>query len=101
MDMRRVALPIVAGAMALAIAWIDTRPTWDDTGISATVVVVASGLAAFADLPVPLAAALGVGPLLLAHWGHWNDGLVLAPLLAFVGAFVGSRIRRTARPGTA
>ncbi len=93
---RRIVFGCAGLALAFAIAWIDTRGTWDDTGVSATLVAVAAGLAAFGDWPVFVAALLGVAPLLLAHAGRWNGGLLLAPAIALAGALVGTWLRRRA-----
>jgi hypothetical protein len=87
------------GALAagLAIAWVDSRPTWDDTGISAAALFVASGLAALLGVRWWLAALLVAGPLVVAEWSGVGPGLLLPPAIALVGGFVGSLVRRSVR----
>ena len=91
--------PLV-GVFALAaggvIAWVDTRPGWDDTGVTAGALLIVTGLAALAGLRWWIAAALGVGPLLLAEIGSAGWGLALAPAIAVVGALGGALLRRVA-----
>ncbi|HEX5010243.1 MAG TPA: hypothetical protein VFY71_07565 [Planctomycetota bacterium] len=86
-----------AGALAagLAIAWVDSRPTWDDTGISAAALFVASGLAARLGVTWWVAALLVGGPLVVAEWGGVGVGLLIPPGIALVGAVLGALMRRT------
>ena len=89
-------LALVAGAF---IAWVDTRPGWDDTGVTAGALLIGAGLAASAGLRWRIAAAVVVGPLLLAEVRGAGGGLAVAPALAVVGALGGALLRRvTARP---
>jgi hypothetical protein len=96
---RRILFACAALALAIAVAWIDTRPHWDDTGVSALLVAAAAGLAAFGGVPLAFAVLLGVGPLLLAHIGHWNEGLWIAPAIALAGALLGAWLRRNLAGG--
>jgi hypothetical protein len=86
-------LALVAGG---AIAWVDTRPGWDDTGVTAGALLIVTGVAALAGLRWWIAAALVVGPLLLAEIGSVGWGLALAPAIAVVGALGGTLLRRVA-----
>jgi hypothetical protein len=88
-----VALTLAAG---LAIAWMDTRPHWDDTGVTAGVLVLASGLAALAGTRPWLAALLVAGPLVVAERQLLNSGMLLVLALALAGAYTGSLFRRRA-----
>jgi hypothetical protein len=72
MQMTRSALPtVVIGTFALAvgcgIAWVDTRPTWDDGGVTAAALQLAGGLAAVLRLRWWLAALLVAGPIAFAE----------------------------------
>lgn len=78
--------------LGLFIAWVDSRPTWDDTGITATAVFLVS---AFLGLALPERAwlwALAVGSWIPAYGivQNRNYGAVLALVVAFVGAYGGS-----------
>jgi hypothetical protein len=55
---RRASLVLVAVVLGLAIAWVDTRPGWDDTGITAFALAGAAGLVTLLGLKWWLAAAL-------------------------------------------
>jgi hypothetical protein len=88
-----VALTLAGG---VAIGWVDSRPTWDDTGVTAfallLVAAVGAALARRAAVPV----ALGVGlptPLLELH-----DHAALAALaFAAVGAAIGAAVAAPAK----
>jgi hypothetical protein len=88
----------LAGALALgagcAIAWMDTRPSWDDTGVTAGALLVVSGLASFAGVRWWLAALLVAGPLLAAEIRGIGWGAVLVFGLAVAGAGLGAAARR-------
>ena len=98
---RRTGLLFAALLVGGAIAWVDSRPTWDDTGISAGVVLLGSGL--FTALGVsPVAAALLVsGPLVLVALLAGNTAALLALLVAAVGAVIGFFVRKAIAPATA
>jgi hypothetical protein len=86
-----------AGALAagLGIAWMDSRPTWDDTGISAAALFVASGVAAALGVRWWLAALLVAGPLLVAEWRGMGPGLLLPPAIALIGGVLGALVHRS------
>jgi hypothetical protein len=83
----------LALGFGLAIAWMDTRPGWDDTGITAGTIGIAGALAGFLGVPWALAAALVAGPILAAELPH-GAGVLLAALFAVTGALLGSWVRR-------
>jgi hypothetical protein len=82
-------LPLVLSiALGSVIAWIDTRPKWDDAGIST---MICGGL-------YPSRAwlwALIVGGIIFVTNMilHGNYGSVIALAVAFVGAYVGVGVR--------
>lgn len=93
----RVLLPL-ALALGLAMAYVDSRPTWDDTGISAFAVLSTSGLLGLLEPTRPYlwAAAIGWWFPLLAIALNGNYGAFLALGIAFLGAYGGCFVRRLA-----
>ena len=89
---------VVAGR---AVAYVDSRSTWDDTGITAGALVILSGLLGLAGPRRPWVWALGVGIWIPAYaivrapsWSAMSMLLVLAFPLA--GAYLGAATRRLA-----
>ena len=95
--MNRFILPL-ASLAGLSIAWIDSRPRWDDTGVTAGMLLLTAGfLALIAPRRVWLI-ALGVGiwiPLRgIATTGDFTMLLIL--LFPLVGAYGALGIRKLA-----
>src|SRR5262245_31442059 len=61
-----VVLHVVAGLSGVLIAWVDTRPTWDDTGVTVAALAFASAVFSAAGVRFWLAAPLVAGPLCVA-----------------------------------
>lgn len=90
-------LLISALAFGLVIGWVDTRPTWDDTGITAAAILLVTGVLG-ATMPSRAwvwALTVGGSVLLLDIVLVANYGGVLALAIAFVGAYAGVLIRKT------
>lgn len=90
-------LLISAVACGLFIGWVDTRPTWDDAGITAAAILLVTGVLGAAMPSRAWVWALTVGGLVLlldiVLAGSYGAGLAL--VIAFMGAYVGALIRRT------
>lgn len=84
--------------VGLAIAWVDTRPGWDDTGITVGMLIIAAAAGSLAGAPPLLAASLAAGPMLIAELPR-GTGVLFAIPVALAGAFAGALIRRIVRPG--
>ena len=87
-----LAVAIIAG---LFFAYVDSRPTWDDTGILAGAILLTCGLIALIGIQRPWLLALAVGawiPLRGSLVTH-NYGSILALIIAFVGAYAGWAFR--------
>ena len=88
---------LIASALALCagltIAWIDTRPRWDDTGITAGALAIAAALGSLARVPPWLVATLVAGPILVAELSG-GTGVLLAVPFALAGAYTGAYLRR-------
>jgi hypothetical protein len=90
--------------IGLIVAWIDSRPTWDDTGITVAAVFI-SALLLGATLPTrPWLSALAVGiwiPLFNIVLNS-NYAAVASLAVAFAGSYAGAFLRRalsSASPG--
>jgi hypothetical protein len=89
---------LLAAAVAggLAIAWVDSRPSWDDAGVIAGVICALSSMFGCAQPRRPWIWALAIGgwiPLLaLARSG--SPASLLALGAGGVGAYAGAGIRR-------
>ena len=83
-----LAIAVVAG---IAIGYVDSRPGWDDTGITAVSLVLAGGMAAFVAgrRPWLIALATGIWVPLLELPSLASGGPLAALVFAAVGAVIG------------
>ncbi len=82
------------------LAWLDSRQGWDDTGITAGLILVASALFAALRPGMPWLWALAVGlwiPLLGILRTH-EFAALLALGIAFGGAYAGMALRHALAP---
>ena len=87
---------LFASIFGIAIAWIDSQPSWDDSGISAFMVLLVSMLAAYMAKRKPWLIALAVGawiPLYGIIFAQ-NFGSLLSLLPGIIGAYTGWWIER-------
>lgn len=96
----RIALFAASVALGLAIAWVDSRPNWDDSGITAGALLLSSGLLGLIAPRRPWRWALALGvwiPLELllrrAALASLASGLVIF-LFPLIGAYTGMGLRR-------
>ena len=88
--MQRILL-VIAVVAGLFFAYVDSRPTWDDTGILVGAILLTCGLISLLGFRRPWLLALAVGAwiplrgILITH----NFGSILALVIAFVGAYGG------------
>jgi hypothetical protein len=93
---KSVLLGILAVGIGLLIAWIDTRPTWDDTGITVAA-IFGSTLLLGAALPGRAwlwALAVGIWIPLFNIVLNSNYGAVASLVVAFAGSYAGAFLRR-------
>jgi hypothetical protein len=83
-------LTLLAG---IAIAWADTRPTWDDAGITAGALFLVAGLAAAGGVRLWVAATVTVLPLMIAEVRGGSAMLLIPPAVALAGACGGWLLR--------
>jgi hypothetical protein len=96
-------LLIVALGLGGLITYVDSRPTWDDTGITAAAVFLSCFALGALGPRRPWLWALAVGlwiPLLGILRAH-NFGALLALGIAFAGAYAGMGLRRALAPARA
>ena len=82
---------LFAVVFGIAIAWIDSQSNWDDSGISAFLVLLVSMLAGYMAESKPWLIALAVG-IWIPIYGIisvQNFGSLLALLPGFIGAYTG------------
>ena len=92
---------LFSGAAAgVALGLIDSRPSFDDTGVMAAAILVVAFLLGALSPRRPWAIALAVGTWipLFGILGTRNYGSVLALAFAFAGAYGGSLLRRVILP---
>ncbi len=83
-----IAIAIIVG---LFFNYVDSRPTWDDTGVLAGAILLTCGLIALIGFQRPWLLGLAVGAwiplrgILVTH----NYGSILALIIAFIGAYGG------------
>jgi hypothetical protein len=83
-----LAVAVLAGLFS---AYVDSRPTWDDTGILAFGILIVSGLITLLGYRRPWVIALAVGIWIPLYWifTTQNYGSILALVFSFVGAYGG------------
>jgi hypothetical protein len=96
-------LLLAALALGGMITYVDSRPTWDDAGITAGAVFMSCvALGALGPRrPWLWAAAVGLWIPLLAIFRSHNFGTLLALAIAFAGAYAGVALRRLLAPARA
>jgi hypothetical protein len=98
---RLVGLVAAASLIGVAVAWLDSRPGWDDTGITAGLLVLGALLVAAVDGRRPWLWTLLVGaPLPIVEVPGSGSGAPLVALLfAAIGVSVGILVRRAVQAG--
>jgi hypothetical protein len=98
--MHRLKFPFLlasAIAVGLAAGWVDSRPTWDDTGITVSFVLLSSalfgGLMPSRAWAFALAIGGGVWGFNLAVSGSHNAGVAL--IIAVIGAYGGALLGKS------
>jgi len=84
-------LALAAGAIGLTLGYLDSRPSWDDTGITAALLLFSSAMAAGLSGRRPWLWALltGIWIPIFEVWGGAGVASLLALLVSTVGALVG------------
>jgi len=97
---RNLLLLAAALAVGMAIAYVDTRPNWDDAGITAGSLLLSAGLLGLVGPQRPWLWALGIGMWIplhnLAHAPSLGSlaGSLLILAFPMAGAYAGMAVRR-------
>jgi len=91
--MQRV-LFVVALAMGALVTYVDTRPTWDDTGVTVGALFALAGVCGFLGPARPWLWALVLGAWipLLGIVQTQNYASILALGVTFAGTYIGAAI---------
>jgi formate hydrogenlyase subunit 3/multisubunit Na+/H+ antiporter MnhD subunit len=90
-DIKFWALLACSISLGILIAWIDSRPNWDDTGVTAAMILVVTVVVSyfFPQRPFIWALAVSIWIPLLGIISSSNYGSLMALLFGFVGAYLG------------
>jgi hypothetical protein len=99
--LRDALLAVAAATIGLAVAYFDSQPTWDDTGITVALILLTSAMVAGLPGRRPWLWALLIGAWVPLFEITGSAGLasLLALVAAAVGAAVGYALVRVAEPG--
>ena len=88
--------PLHAALIGLAILWIDTRPHWDDSGVTAGLLFLGAAEVVVFSPRRPWLTALLVGGWLAGHGvvTRQDPKMLLVLLFPFAGAFAAAGARR-------
>jgi uncharacterized membrane protein YeaQ/YmgE (transglycosylase-associated protein family) len=96
--MKRFFVPavILAIVLGVVIAWIDSSPNWDDTGISVFMVLVACLLCGYlaGQKPWLIALLVSIWIPLLSIITTQNYGSFMALIPGVIGAYAGHLVRK-------
>jgi hypothetical protein len=88
---------LLAGVTALVlgsvVAWVDTRPNWDDTGVTAGALVLSAAVAVALGLRWWASALLVAFPIVLLEHRIAGWGVFLIPVCTIAGSALGSVFR--------
>jgi len=94
---RFVVVVILALTLGAAIGWIDSRPGWDDTGITAVTLFLAGGLCGFLLPRWPWVCGIAVGIWVPLFEFRSDPAPLVALVLAIAGAYSGALLSRLVR----
>jgi hypothetical protein len=94
-------LALVAAAIGLTLGYLDSRPSWDDTGITAALLLLTSAMVAgfSGRRPWLWALLIGIWIPLLEGWGAAGVASIAALAVSALGAFGAYLLVRASAPG--
>jgi hypothetical protein len=98
----QILLFVVSNLLGLILAWVDSRPTWDDTGVLVGLIVLTAAILGAIESRRSWLWALGVGVWIPFHnlLTTGNPALLVALAVALAGAYLGAGIRKLAVQAT-
>mgnify|MGYP003332262029 CR=1 FL=1 len=89
----------LASLDGIAIAWLDSRPHWDDTGVTVGLLVLSAGFWSLFARRHTWAVALAVGIWIpaAAIFTHGDVRFLAILLFPLAGAYAGAGLKRAAR----
>jgi hypothetical protein len=95
-------LILVAIILGHIFAYIDSRPTWDDTGVLAVSIAIVCAVLSYLYPRRPWIWALAVGVWIPLHnlIHNGNVGSILALVFAAAGAYLGAWLRNSFAPAS-
>ena len=97
---RDALLAVAAVAIGLAIGYVDSRPTWDDAGITVSLLLLTSAMVAGLSgrRPWLWAVLIGAGVPVFETTGRGGPASLVALLVAAVGSAIGYALARVSEP---
>lgn len=94
-DRKLIALLLLSSMAGLLIAWNDSRPGWDDTGITTGMIVLFSALFGFLLPNRPWIWALSVGIWIPLHTivATGDFKMLLVMLFSLAGSYLGAAVK--------
>ena len=94
-------LAVAATAVGLAIGYVDSRPSWEEAGITVALLLLSAAMAAGLSgrRPWLWAVLIGVGVPIFEVAGRGGPASLVALLVAGVGAAIGYGLAKVAEPG--
>lgn len=98
---RDLLLALPAVAIGLAIGYVDSRPTWDNAGITVSLILLTSAMVAGLSgrRPWLWAMLIGVGVPVFETFGRGGPASFVALVVAALGSAIGYGLARVAEPG--
>jgi hypothetical protein len=86
---------LLSAITGLILAWIDSRPGWDDSGITTGLVVLTAALFGFLHPERPWIWALAIGIWIPVHavFATGDFKMFFVTIFAFIGAYLGSSVK--------
>ena len=96
--MMQILLIAASNLLGLFLAWVDSRPTWDDTGVLVGVIILATMILGAIGPRRPWLWALGVGAWIPLYnlLAIGSPASLVALAVALAGAYLGAGIRKLA-----
>lgn len=97
---RDALLSVTAAAIGLTIGYVDSRPTWDDAGITVSLLLLTSAMVTGLSgrRPWLWALLIGAGVPVFETFGRGGPASLVALLVAAVGSAIGYALARVAEP---